>query len=147
MAFFSCRVAREVLQHISPKIRFATSRVKSLHAALRRLLHMRGVQTHDVDLQVVGFEWAISRARRRGDFQHFGDILKPTRSNSSTVSAAGPEDVEATGSEEKRRKKNPWNIHVANQTLGASGRQLMHGTSEEYMRLSDDQKTGTATGV
>ena len=100
---FQGRVAYEALLHLAPRLRFTTHRIESLHAALRRLLTMRGVQTHAFSLEVAALEWTISRARRRADFENFTDVLTPPKPRSAPIPALENAN-EATSDQPKRKK-------------------------------------------
>ena len=120
-------VAMAALRLIATMSKVDIAAIEALHAAIRRLVYTKGVQTHAETLEELSAEFVCQRARRLGTAWLV------------TEHDTGNGCDEKSGDQSVHRWGGSWRAFVRQKSLGTVGRPDTSALSREYRQLRPEQ--------
>ena len=110
-----------------------TGAIEARHAAIRRRLMSRGVQTHSESLEEVSAEWLLDQLRLRGR-----PWVQLPRQSDTVVQEAGSKTPEGDDTGGDGRIGGPWRAYLR-KTREEGGLPDMTAKAQAYRNLDDDE--------
>ena len=106
--------------------------VEALHASIRRLQHIRSVQTHSEHIADASAEFALRRFRALG-------ATGPRPASDAEGNPDNPAPAPAKG-RRARGKAGAWRAFIREETLGSEGKPDFGALADRYRALGEEQK-------
>ena len=112
------------------------SKIESRHAAVRRRLMARGVQTHGMNIAGLSSEWVLDTTRKEG--RQWGKA--PHEVSRREKAAAAPASRDDGKRPTQTRPGGPWRAFVRDQSFGGAGLADSSALAIKYANLSAEEK-------